>query len=152
MLVKLNIFPFKLFLLLFVAQNTFAQQNHDITFRGMGHEGDVRLVWYPYEWPEGMQGFKIKRRVDKKRKNGKWEELTPLIEPGNTLDKDLSPVETDLGQRKLLENKRRLYMDPESKSKFSTKEITPYSRKSVTCGSLYPRISWKLKNKVIFNI
>jgi hypothetical protein len=105
--------------------NNYAQQDYDITLRGMGDGNKVYLGWYPYEWPEGLIGFNLKRREIKRRKPKDWVTLnTTLFEPGNTLTKDLSNVETDPGQRKLLENKRRLYMDPESKSKFSTKKIT----------------------------
>ncbi len=71
-----------------------ATAQYNFKFIGEGTGQQVKLLWLPEKWYEGMDGVVIKRReISKGGVKKDWVSLTETaIHPGNWLEKDLSNV------------------------------------------------------------
>lgn len=80
----------------------------DINFIGEGQKNSIKLFWLPSVWPDGAEGFNVKRRGDNDRI---WTQInSTVILPGNFVTKDLANIEKDKKALQDLMAKRELYI------------------------------------------
>lgn len=68
-------------------------QHPQIEFKGQGNKNEVKLLWFPREWPADLDGFNVRRRIN----NGEWQLLNKTVIAPSTKKQDFTNRTNDPG-------------------------------------------------------